>query len=257
MNSNLPLPGIVQPAASLRQGPPWRAAAVRFASCAALGLMLTGCASAKMVAVHDTAQNPAPPPAIVYVADFELQQGSLQSKDPLASLMPLHDYFQKSKARSLVDLMSDEIVADITKKGIAAKRLPANAPLPAQGWLVRGTFTKIDEGNRMTRAVIGFGAGKTDLQVTTTTENLSAETPPASLYKAQTVATSNKLPGAAVTLNPIAAAAKFVVAGHDLDRSTKATAEKIAEQVVARTKAEGNEAEKLAQNVPPKTSQQE
>jgi hypothetical protein len=207
-----------------------------------------------MVAVHDTAQNTAPPspPAIVYVADFELQQGSLQTKDPLASLMPLHDYFQKSKARSLVDAMSDEIVADLTKKGIEAKRLPANSPIPKQGWLVRGTFTKIDEGNRVARAVIGFGAGKTDLQVTTTTDNLSAETPPAPLYRAQTLATSNKLPGAAVTLNPIAAAAKFVVAGNDLDRSTKATAEKIAQQVVVRTKGEQNQSEKLAQNVPPK-----
>jgi len=146
--------------------------------------------------------------------------------------------------------MSDEIVADLTKKGITAQRLAAKAPVPKQGWLVRGTFTKIDEGNQMARAIIGFGAGQTDLQVITSTDDLSAETSSAPLYRGQTFATSNKLPGAAVTLNPIAAGAKFVLAGRDLDRSTKATAEKIAEQVVARTK--GDQAEKLAQNLPPK-----
>jgi len=247
MNAKLSSPEIAPP--FLRQSAPWRAA-TRFSSCAMLGLMLAGCASTKMVTADDRLPVSHPSPAIVYVADFELQPGGIQTKDPLGSLLPLHDYFQQSKAHSLVDKMSDEIVADLTKKGITAKRLAANAPLPKQGWLVRGTFTKIDEGNQMARAIIGFGAGQTDLQVITSTDDLSAETSSAPLYRGQTFATSNKLPGAAVTLNPIAAGAKFVLAGRDLDRSTKATAEKIAEQVVARTK--GDQAEKLAQNLPPK-----
>jgi hypothetical protein len=251
-----PLPSLP---ATAGQTSPWRAAAIRFSSCAVLALMLAGCASAKMVTVQDqnTASQLPAPPAIVYVADFELQPGSIQSQAPLASLLPLHGYFQKSKAHSLVDKMSNAIVADLTEKGITAQRLPANAPIPSQGWLVRGTFTKIDEGNQMARAVIGFGAGKTDVQVTTTTDDLSAGTAPAPLYLAQTAATSSKLPGAVVTLNPIAGAAKFVLAGQDLDHSTKAAAEKIAEQVVARTM--GAQAEKLAQNgaIPSKLSQQE
>ena len=64
--------------------------------------------------------------------------------------------------------------------------------------------------------------------------DLSAGTAPAPLYTAQTDATSNKMPGAVVTLNPYVAAAKFVLAGRDLDRSTQQTAEKIAGLIVAR-----------------------
>jgi hypothetical protein len=60
----------------------------------------------------------------------------------------------------------------------------------------------------------------------------------APLYRAQFDATSNKLPGAVITLNPYVAAAKFVLAGHDLDRSTHATAEKIAELIAARVQAQ-------------------
>jgi hypothetical protein len=130
--------------------------------------------------------------------------------------------------------MSESIVKDLGKKGITAARLPANSPFPQQGWLVRGVFLKIDEGNRVRRAVIGFGSGQTDLEVATSTDALSAKTAPAPLYREQTNATSNKLPGAVVTLNPYVAAAKFVLAGHDLDHSTQVTAQKIADEIAAR-----------------------
>jgi hypothetical protein len=96
-------------------------------------------------------------PAIVYATDFELAPGSIQSEAPSAS-WPLHAYLEQSKALSLVDTMSTEIVEDLTVEGIAATRLTANDPLPKQGWLVRGVFAKVDKGDRVKRAVIGFRA---------------------------------------------------------------------------------------------------
>jgi len=212
----------------------------RLVSCVAvaLGVTLAGCTSAKVVSVDDASNGPASRPAVVYVQDFELAPDSIQSEAPTAAL-PLHAYLEQHKAESLVATMSTAIVDDLTKKGIAAQRLPANAPLPKQGWLVRGVFQKIDEGNRVRRAIIGFGSGQTDLSVTTTTDDLSTGTAPAPLYTAQTDSTSNKMPGAVVTLNPYAAAAKFVLAGRDLDHSTQATAGKIADLVIARVNAAG------------------
>jgi hypothetical protein len=131
-------------------------------------------------------------------------------------------------------MMSTAIVEDLAKRGITATRLPANTPFPKQGWLVRGIFTKIDEGNRVMRAVIGFGSGQTDLKVAISMDELSAERAPAPLYRVQTDAKSNKLPGAVITLNPYVATAEFVLGGHDLDRSTRATAEKIADEIATR-----------------------
>jgi Domain of unknown function (DUF4410) len=200
----------------------------------AMGLVLAGCSpSAKVLSVKDVSKGPVSQPAMVYVSDFELAPDSIQSESRLSSHR-LHAYLEQSKARSLVVTMSNSIIEDLAKKGIASERLTANSPLPRKGWLVRGVFMKVDEGDRAKRAVIGFGSGQTDLKVLTTTDDLSAEPAPTPLYRMQLDSTSNKAPGAVITLNPYVAAAKFVLAGKDLDRSTQATAEQIADKVAAR-----------------------
>jgi hypothetical protein len=195
-----------------------------------IALALAGCSSAKVVSSEDVAKAPASRPAVVYVADFEEAPGSVQSEG-LGSLRPIHSLFEQSKAKSLVDLMSNSIIQDLGKKGISAHRVPANSPIPAQGWLVRGVFTKIDEGSRARRAVLGFGSGEDDVEVTASIDDLAAGAPLEPLYMSHTEATSGRMPGAIITRNPYAAAAKFVLAGQDLERSTRETAGKIAEQI--------------------------
>src|SRR5262249_47273565 len=127
------------PAESFSRRPTGRTVTGRLVSCVAvaLGVTLAGCTSAKVVSVDDASNGPASRPTVVYVQDFELAPDSIQSEAPTAAL-PLHAYLEQHKAESLVATMSTAIVDDLTKKGIAAQRLPANAPLPKQGWLVRG-----------------------------------------------------------------------------------------------------------------------
>jgi hypothetical protein len=205
---------------------------------AAICLALTSCSTGKVTSVKDFS-TAAARPAVVYVADFDLAPNSVQSGTPTAAL-PIHAYLEQSKAQSLIPTMSAAIVQDLTKKGIAAERLPANSPRPKQGWLVRGTFMEVNEGDRLKRAIIGFGSGHTDIEVAATTDDLSAGAAAAPLFQAQTEASSNRLPGAAVTLNPYMAAARYLLAGHDLDRGTRDTAEKIADAVAARVKGSGS-----------------
>ncbi|MFD2232351.1 DUF4410 domain-containing protein [Phaeospirillum tilakii] len=209
-------------------------------------LALTACAQAQVTARHEEANAAATAPPVVYVADFDLQAGEIQSDSPLAGLPrpgllgngPLGLLkSRESQARSLVDLMASTIVADLAKAGIPARRWNDGTPVPTSGWMVRGAFLTVDEGNRLRRAVIGFGSGQTDLQVATSIDQLSAEAAPAPLYQVDTAADSGRMPGAIVTLNPYAAAARFVLSGHDLDRGTKATAGKIAEEVAQRLRA--------------------
>jgi hypothetical protein len=175
-------------------------------------------------------------PTTIYVTDFDLESDSVKSEG-LLSRSRLHVLREQSQAQSLVDEMSKAIVSDLAKKGLQAQRLPTAAPLPQQGWLVRGAFLQVDAGNRLRRAVIGFGQGQTDLQVAVAIDNLATGKAPAPLYQMETEAQSGKSPGAVVTLNPYAAAAKFVLAGQDLSRNTKSTASKIADEVAARVKS--------------------
>jgi Domain of unknown function (DUF4410) len=182
-------------------------------------------------------------PGMVYVEDFELDAANVQSdrgilaRGQFATLRPgpLGAKDPKARAAELVDLMSNSLVSDLGKKGFVARRLPKSEARPAGGWLVRGVFTEVDEGNRMRRAVIGFGQGQTDLQVVVGVDDL-AQGSPKPLYEIEEEAASNKMPGAAITLNPYVAAAKFVLAGADLERNVVATAGKIADAFAARVK---------------------
>jgi hypothetical protein len=210
-------------------------------------LALLGCNTAKVTHQSDVGAVPAGRPVIVYVADFDLDVGDIQSGSGVASVLaarPLgggilpHPFgllpqSKESTARKLVDLMATSLIKDLQSAGFQAQRITSEAIIPTDGWLLRGIFTQVDEGNRLRRAIIGFGAGKTDLQVETTLDNLSLG-PPQPFYQVDTTAQSGKMPGAIVTMNPAMAAARFVLAGGDLDRNTKDTAAQIAKSVAAR-----------------------
>ena len=135
--------------------------------------------------------------------------------------------------------MSSSLIEELNQTGFNAVRLRPGAPLPSEGWLLRGVFTEVQEGNRLRRALIGFGTGQTDLQVVTGIDNLS-QGPPKPLYEIDTHADSGKAPGAAPTivLGPYGTAARYVMAGKDLDKNVKQTASKIAAEIASRVQGE-------------------
>ena len=189
----------------------------------------------------------------VYVADFEIHAANIKidasapptpPKAPgiLGKVLPPPPGAKKDPqalARELVDSMSAAIIKDLTKAGLTARRLPSGEPLPTAGWLVRGVFTNVNQGNQLERAVIGLGKGKTDVQVLVDIHDLSQGAP--TQFQAMTniaSASSGKLPGAApmIERHPAAVAARFVIAGNDVNKNVKQTAAQIAEEVVERTK---------------------
>jgi hypothetical protein len=205
-------------------------------------LCLAGCGSARGDNRVQAATDVPPRPMVVYVGDFDVERvdtGSgllpalAQRHRLLGSLLPGAPKDAAALSRHVVDLMAASLVEDIGKAGIVAVRLPPAGPPPAQGWLLRGVFTEVDQGNRMQRAMIGFGAGQTEIQAVADLEDL-AQGPPRPFYDIDANADSRKLPGAIVLRNPYAAAAKFVLAGQDLDRNVRQAAKQIAEAVLAR-----------------------
>lgn len=209
----------------------------------ALGLVaLTGCGSAKVTGSQSYSTSPATRPTMVYVEDFELNVSDIHSEPGLLpNIEPIHPVRRilfganedpNTSPAGLVNYMAESIVKDLKKKGFSSERLAPGQPLPSNGWIVRGVFTDVDKGNRLRRAVVGFGYGKTDLQVVTTVDNL-AEGPPKPLYQVDTDATSGKGPGGAafIVLSPAALAVHFVIAGNDIKKNARETATKIADQV--------------------------
>jgi hypothetical protein len=225
-------------------------AAGRWAGLAAgLCLLLAACNTAKVTKQADIGPVPSMRPAVIYVADFDLDAGEIQSQGlsqgimssmtarPVFSILPhplgVLPQDKTSTAHELVEVMATSLVTDLTKAGFPAQRISADASPPSDGWLLRGVFTQVDEGNRLRRAIIGVGAGKTQMQVVTKLDDLS-QGPPQPFYEVDTSAESGKMPGAIVTMSPAAAAVKFVLASGDLNRNARDTASKIATSVAAR-----------------------
>jgi hypothetical protein len=211
-----------------------------------LCLLLFNCTSAKISAEHDIDAGATIMPRMIYVMDFELDATDIQSDAGLLKFQrersgPLRERLSELRghkdpavrSKELVDLMSESLLEELGKRNLNASRLGAADAMPVEGLLVRGVFLHVEEGNRLRRAVIGFGSGETELQIVVSVDDL-AQGSPKPLYELDTRAESSKMPGAVITLNPYVAAAKFVLSGHDLDKNITKTAAKIADNIAER-----------------------
>ncbi|NPT44250.1 DUF4410 domain-containing protein [Paraburkholderia sp. 1N] len=209
--------------------------------------MMAACLGAvsTLSAAADSTPFAAPVP-IVYVSDFELDvanvkpdSGPGQRLRGLRGLLPSgpgplgKDKNPEDHAKDIVNEMADALTADLKKGGVDARRSAPGQPLPATGWQVRGVFLSVDDGNRLRRAMVGFGAGQNDIQVAVSCDSLgTADLPP--LYQAVEEADSKGKPGAVIKLNPYVIAAKFVMAGGDEKKTIKKTAQQISDSVIAK-----------------------
>jgi hypothetical protein len=185
----------------------------------------------------------SPANTIIYVSDFELDSENFQADQsmPRAHQRPhvINGPLRQSRdpateAQNLVNLMATDIVQDLTKAGYKAQRLAATDVRPSEGVWVHGVFTQLSEGNRLRRAVIGFGTGQAKMDLYVTMNDLSQPDQP--LYTAATSEESGKKPGAAITMNPYVAAAKFVMEKNAPEKTIKKTASDISKEIIAHLK---------------------
>lgn len=155
-------------------------------------------------------------PTIVYVEPFDLgatvvtpNHGLLTHHSVLLGDRASAD--PESHAAQLGDLLTRAVLEQLTRDGLSARRFTPGSPLPHEGWLVSGKVLTVDEGNRLRRAVIGFGQGASDAQLYVAVSDLTrSDSPP--FTELDVDSSTGKAPGAVVTLNPYVAAAKYVLA---------------------------------------------
>jgi hypothetical protein len=145
-----------------------------------------------------------------------LLQGLKPSEDPAA------------KAQELVTLFSNTIVAGLSNAGIFSSRLEPGAFTPSAGLLVGGEFLEVDEGNRMQRAMVGFGSGSEEVKVQVEVYDLAKDpNSPFLVYGAGEE--GRKGPGAVAFRTPYAAAARYVLSR----RATEKDVVKLGNQIAA------------------------
>ena len=178
-------------------------------------------------------------PRTVYVEDFVLDYQNVQTDEGIRGRVGVLQRVPRvrpqpdpaAQARTLVSLLSDSLVADLTEAGLPATRLTQGTVLPAEGWLLHGVFVEVDEGSRMRRAVIGFGSGASRMEVMVGVNDLATH-PEAPFILFGTVTDPSKLPGAVVSMNPYMAAARFVMEKNASEKDVRHTSKQIVNEIL-------------------------
>jgi hypothetical protein len=209
-----------------------------------LGLcgLLAGCVHAKVSDESEIAPAPAGQPAKIYVSDFDLAAADIKSESLIPWNGPVRRFVVGSWNRNpqvfrekAVNSMAETIVKKLRKAGYKAERWAPDEKLPGDGWLVRGVVVTVDQGNRVRRAVVGFGLGEAELKVAVDVSDLASGAPKP-FYHLDTEADSGKMPGAGplIVLSPFAIPVRFVMAGQDMNQCIDQTAVLIGNVVVGR-----------------------
>ena len=117
--------------------------------------------------------------------------------------------------RELGRIVAKELVNEIRKMGMPAEHA-GRGPAPGIGdLLIKGAFVSVDEGSRMKRVLIGFGAGAGNLKTHVEGYQITAEGPRL-LGRRRIEAKGGKMPGLLVPVAGAASAGRVgavVVAG--------------------------------------------
>ncbi len=205
----------------------------------------TGCQSA-WSSDSPSAQSPSPQatlaakPRPVVVRDFvfddanlHADQGKLASREGPAKRVlggRRPEETPAQKATRLANLLSETIANELTELKIPATREPVRAVLPAEGFVVTGEFLQVEEGNRLKRAVVGFGSGSTEVLVQVAVYDLAqSREQPILVYGTGTG--SKPMPGAVVAMNPYAMAAKYVMSRNATEKDVRKLGKQIAKDL--------------------------
>jgi hypothetical protein len=222
-----------------------------FRAAVILAAWATICTAAQVKEQTTSHWQPTAMPEVIWVADFAIDTAAVkEDSGPLGGggllqggrvqrLNPLHH--QESPqltAERLVNLLAESLTEDLKNNRLPARRLLPGKPRPAKGWVIAGQFLEVDEGNRMRRAIIGFGAGATEMQIDVTVTD-STHPPDSPFFILDSTTGSGNRPGAAVTMNPYVAAAKFVLAKNATEKDVTHAAADIAAEIVKYMKVHG------------------
>ncbi len=193
-------------------------AAMRSVVICGLVFGVAGCARTTMKQQYETSSTGAPPPGIVLVYKFGVnleevtQNQALFQKVVDAAESTTRDQRTAEIAQQVAERMADELVRQINELRLPAQRATTDTHVPPDALVITGHFIDIDEGNRLRRLVIGFGAGKSkvDTQVQLLAESATGYR---TLMEFEVHADSGRMPGAAVTMGAGAAAQGAATAG--------------------------------------------
>jgi hypothetical protein len=123
---------------------------------------LLGCAGSRVTKSVEEEPRPLAKPSTLLVYDFAVTADDLVGDALGADFDPPPP---SDRDHAMARLLTDDIVAKLGEKGIAASRAETSSVVPEDALLLQGQFVTIKEGSRAARMAIGFGAGRRELRV--------------------------------------------------------------------------------------------
>jgi len=173
---------------------------------------------------------PLPKPDRVQICDFFVPPDVVEIDESAAARLERRRALRKGADDTSPEAVglrvqggfSDGLLKALQKASVPVERIPESFAATAKNTLiVRGEFTRVDQGNQTKRVMIGFGRGASDVQAHVTL-TLTTDTQPILLSEFEVRSESGKKPGAAATMG-VGSLAVGAAAGSVTDR--KATVE--------------------------------
>lgn len=207
-----------------------------------------GCASAGVTPVAGTRDDSMlPRPSVVFVYDFAVSSNDVVIDTLGAEFMSEGTKLteEEQEAYATANALSEAIVEELRKQGIQAQRANDGDIPPLHALVLRGQFITIDEGSRIKRMVIGFGAGSSELRASVQAYQ-ATERGLRRIAEAEAEATGSKMPGMAIPVAGgaamgSAATSAVISGGMNIAKETSGAmnpdAKRMAKKIAERAKA--------------------
>ena len=135
----------------------------------AIALLASGCAKTNVRATNEVAYTGLSRPERVLIYNFAASPADIQQNSSIFAKMGRNMENKDQTAeeiqvgREVADALATELTTKIAGMGLNALRADRNMPITKGSILITGQFTKIDEGNRLRRNLIGLGMGQSSV----------------------------------------------------------------------------------------------
>ncbi len=114
--------------------------------------------------LKDPTSVPHPPLWLIY--DFPVESVDVtMDTDKLVTGKQASIFERREKGKAWADALSEAFVTQLSKAGITSRRATDSTHIPQHAVVIKGKFLSINEGDRIKRSTIGFGAGAEEISV--------------------------------------------------------------------------------------------
>ncbi len=160
-----------------------------------------------------------PPPDAVYVSPFTVQPSAVQLDTGVSARLlrnvngaPTAEQ-QYTTAEQVQSGISNALAKALQPTHLSIVQGTMPAELPGPGVVVRGQITRIDEGNRTRRNLVGLGAGQSDVTADVQLYYVRPGAPPVLLQSFTASSNSGRTPGLGIGVASTAATGSVATAG--------------------------------------------